>query len=137
MNNYWLLKSEPTTFSIDDLAKKPQQITAWDGVRNYQARNYLRQMKQGDKAFFYHSSCPVPGIVGLIEIIKTAYPETDPRWSQIDVKLLQKLPGIITLKILREIPELSRLVILQKGNRLSVTPVSPSEWNYILKMPVS
>jgi len=137
--NYWLLKSEPSTFSIDDLANKPNQITSWDGVRNYQARNFMRKMGVGDLAFFYHSSCKIPGIVGIIKIIKTSYPEElHSIWDMVDVQLIQKFPEIITLEKLRSIPELNNplnnMIILRKGNRLSITPVTKTEWDKITKL---
>src|SRR6202011_3871321 len=138
--NHWLLKSEPATFSIDDLAALPKRTTAWDGVRNYQARNMLRDaMKKGDSAFFYHSSCKVPGIAGIVNVVKNGYPDAtalDPKhhhydadskpdqpiWYVIDVKLQRKFTRIITLDELREhaAKELRELVLLKRGNRLSV-----------------
>lgn len=130
--NYWLFKSEPSCFSIDDLAKKPNHITPWDGVRNYQARNFMRSMEINDLGFFYHSSCAVPGIVGIIKVVKKSYPEeSDPRWEHVDVQLVQKLPEIITLEKLRTIPELHNMIILRKGNRLSITPITAHEWESI------
>lgn len=132
--NYWLLKSEPSCFSIDDLASKPNQITSWDGVRNYQARNFMRKMEVGDHAFFYHSSCKIPGIVGIIKVIKKSYPETeDFIWDMVDVQLVQKFPEIISLESLKAIPELSNMIILRKGNRLSITPLTTQEWETICK----
>ena len=151
---HWLLKSEPDSFSIDDLAARPKQTTAWDGVRNYQARNMLREsMQKGDTAFFYHSSCDVPGIAGIVRVIKEGYPDKtafdpdddhydaqsdpgDPRWFVVDVKLVRKLKRIITLDELRRhaTDELSEMRLLQRGNRLSVTPVSRSEWEFILTL---
>jgi predicted RNA-binding protein with PUA-like domain len=152
--NHWLLKSEPDSFSIDDLAAKPKQTTAWDGVRNYQARNMLRDsMKKGDTAFFYYSSCEVPGIAGIVRVIKEGYPdktafdskddhydaESDPkrpRWFVVDVKLVRKMKRLITLDELRRhaSDELSEMRLLQRGNRLSVTPVSQLEWDFILTL---
>lgn len=152
--NHWLLKSEPDSFSIENLAAKPKQTTAWDGVRNYQARNMLRDsMKKGDTAFFYYSSCEVPGIAGIVRIVKEGYPdktafdpkddhydpESDPkrpRWFVVDVKLVRKLKRVITLDELRRhaSDELSEMRLLQRGNRLSVTPVSQSEWDFILAL---
>lgn len=151
---YWLLKSEPESFSIDDLASAPRKTTAWDGVRNYQARNFIRdQMKVGDQALFYHSSCDVPGVVGIVSIAKTAYPDHTqfdskhhhydpdskpeaPRWYMMDVKLQRKLKRPITLDELRQHhhKQLKELAILKRGNRLSVTPVSKSEWDFILSL---
>ena len=153
MNN-WLLKSEPGTFSIDDLAAQPGKTSAWDGVRNYQARNMLRDsMKKGDAAFFYHSSCEVPGIAGIVRIVKGGYPDKtafdrkhhhyDPeskpdaaRWYVVDVKLERKFKHIITLDELRRHAgkELCELVVLRRGNRLSVTPVTQAEWEFILTL---
>jgi predicted RNA-binding protein with PUA-like domain len=152
--NHWLLKSEPDTFSIDDLAALPKQTTAWDGVRNYQARNMLRDaMKKGDSVFFYHSSCKVPGIAGIVNVVKNGYPDAtalDPKhhhydadskpdqpvWYVIDVKLQRKFSRIITLDELREHAgkELRELVLLKRGNRLSVTPVTNENWNFILSL---
>jgi predicted RNA-binding protein with PUA-like domain len=152
--NHWLLKSEPDTFSIDDLAALPKQTTAWDGVRNYQARNMLRDaMKKGDSAFFYHSSCKLPGIAGIVNIVKDGYPDAtaldpkhhhydadskpdEPIWYVIDVKLQRKFTRIITLDELRKHAgkELRELVLLKRGNRLSVTPVTNENWNFILSL---
>jgi predicted RNA-binding protein with PUA-like domain len=148
--HYWLLKSEPESFGIEHLEKSPQQNTTWEGVRNYQARNLIRQMQVGDQAFFYHSSCKVPGIAGIVTVIKAPYadstaldPEShyydpksssdNPRWYRVDVKLTLKYPSIITLSELRNVPELSDLVVLRKGNRLSVTPITVQEWTLIRK----
>jgi predicted RNA-binding protein with PUA-like domain len=151
---HWLLKSEPDSFSIDDLAARPKQTTAWDGVRNYQARNLLRDsMKKGDDAFFYHSSCEVPGIAGIVRVVKEGYPDktafdpkddhydaqsdpSEPRWFVVDVKLVRKLKRVITLEELRghARDELSEMRLLQRGNRLSVTPVSKAEWEFILTL---
>jgi predicted RNA-binding protein with PUA-like domain len=150
----WLLKSEPDSFSIDDLAARPKQTTAWDGIRNYQARNMLRDsMKKGDSAFFYHSSCDVPGIAGIVRVVREGYPDktafdpkddhydaqsdpSDPRWFVVDVKLVRKLKRLITLDELRRhaSDELSEMRLLQRGNRLSVTPVSEAEWEFILTL---
>ncbi len=145
---YWLMKSEPSDVSIDDLAKMPNQSVAWYGVRNYQARNFMRdQMKLGDLAFFYHSNCAEPGIVGICRISKLAYPDAtqfdpknkyydpkatpeNPRWFNVDVKLVKKT-RLISIKELREHPQLANMRTLQKGNRLSITPVDPKEWEFI------
>ncbi len=150
--NYWLMKTEPSAFSIDDLAKKSLQTEHWDGVRNYQARNMLRdQMQVGDQAFFYHSSCEVPGIVGVVEIVKSAYPDPsalnpnskyfdsrstaeNPRWFMVDVKLIKKFHHVISLKELAHIPALSNMQVLRKGNRLSIMPVTIKEWHTILDL---
>lgn len=148
---YWLMKSEPSTYSIDDLMSKPNQIDFWDGVRNYQVRNMLRdQMKIGDKAFFYHSNCDVPGIVGIIEIVKEGYPDDtaydenskyfdpksspeNPRWFRVDVKFIEKFSDTISLKSLKEDESLSNLALVKKGNRLSIMPVDESNWATIIK----
>lgn len=150
--NYWLMKSEPDTFSIDDLAKKANKTEPWNGVRNYQARNMLRdQMQQGDLAFFYHSSCEIPGIVGIMEIVRAGYPDNtafdpeskyydpqsspdNPRWFMVDVKLKQKFKHIISLQQLRNNPKLKDMVLLRRGNRLSITPVTEQQWQAILTM---
>jgi predicted RNA-binding protein with PUA-like domain len=135
---YWLLKSEPDVFGIHDLAKKPKQVAVWDGVRNYQARNMLRDLfKKNDLAFFYHSSCEQPGIVGVVKIVKAGYP--DPTqikndklpWYAVDVKLVKKFPRVITLIELRAQRSLENMVVLRKGNRLSVMPVTASEWQVV------
>jgi predicted RNA-binding protein with PUA-like domain len=145
---YWLMKSEPDEFSIDDLVAAPDQTTPWFGVRNYQARNFMRdEMRVGDRAFFYHSSCPEPGIAGIVEIARPAYPDQtqfdpksdyydpkstrdNPRWQNVDVKLIRKTP-LVALPLLRETKGLEDMVILRRGNRLSITPVTPSEWKIV------
>ena len=150
---YWLMKSEPDAFSIDDLAKRPKQTEPWDGVRNYQARNWLRdEIKIGDLAFFYHSNCEIPGIAGIIDIVKAGYPDEtafnpdskyydpkstleNPRWYRVDVHLLEKFSKIISLAELRAHPALHNMRLLQKGSRLSIMPVSKQEWQLILAMP--
>ena len=152
--NHWLFKSEPDTFSIDDLAKAPKQTSAWDGVRNYQARNMLRDsIKKGDLAFFYNSSCAVPGIAGVISIAREGYPDVTafqaghdhydpdskkeaPRWFVVDVKLVRKFKHVITLDVLRkhEHKTLKDFVLLRRGNRLSVLPVSQKDWDFILTL---
>lgn len=150
--NYWLLKTEPETFGIADLEKSPHCITPWEGVRNYQARNFLRdQIKKGDLAFFYHSSCKEPGIIGIVEVVSESYPDTsaldpssdyydpkstqeNPRWYVVDVQLINKFKHIIKLTELRKLEPLKNMVLLQRGNRLSITPVSRDEWNYILTL---
>ena len=146
---YWLMKSEPDEFSIDDLESAPDKSVAWYGVRNYQARNFMRdQMKVGDQVFFYHSSCPEPGIAGLATVSKQAYPDATqfenkskyfddkataetPRWFNVDVKFKKKT-RLIALDELRAHPKLAQMRILQRGNRLSVTPVDLGEWEIIL-----
>jgi predicted RNA-binding protein with PUA-like domain len=152
--NHWLLKSEPGAFSIDDLASRPKRTTAWDGVRNYQARNMLRDsIKKGDSAFFYHSSCDVPGIAGIVSVVKSGYPDItafdpkhhhydpesradEPRWYVIDVKLIRKFTRVITLDELRKHAggALSELLVLRRGNRLSVMPVTNKDWDFILAL---
>ena len=147
--SYWLMKSEPDEFSIDDLVRAPKQSTPWFGVRNYQARNYMRDgMRVGDGVLFYHSSCDVPGIAGIAEVSSGAYPDDTqfqkkspyhdpkatrdaPRWMLVDVKLVRKT-RVLPLDELRTYPELEDMVILKRGNRLSVTPVSPAEWKFIV-----
>ncbi len=150
--NYWLMKSEPSTFSIDDLAGKPNQTYHWEGVRNYQARNMLRDaMQVGDLAFFYHSNCKEPAVVGIMEIVTAGYPDyyafdpdsryfdpksnpQQPRWFMVDVKFVQKLSRPISLKILKQQPKLADLALVRAGNRLSLMPVSPVQWQTILAL---
>ena len=145
---YWLMKSEPDEFSIDDLAAAPDRSTAWFGVRNYQARNFMRdQMTVGDLAFFYHSSCPEPGIAGIVRVSKPAYPDASqfdkkspyydpkssresPRWLNVDVSLVKKT-RLVPLAELRTQSALAKMRVLQRANRLSITPVDPKEWTYI------
>jgi predicted RNA-binding protein with PUA-like domain len=145
---YWLMKSEPDDCSIDDLAAMPKQSVAWYGVRNYQARNFMRdQMGVGDLAFFYHSSCAEPGIAGIVRISRRAYPDEtqfdaasrffdakashdNPRWLNVDVQLVRKT-RLVPLAELRDQPELATMRILARGNRLSITPVDPAEWRFI------
>ncbi len=149
---YWLMKSEPDVYGIQDLASEPDQTDHWDGIRNYQVRNFMRDgMNIGDLAFFYHSRCKVPGIVGTMKIVSDAYPDhtafdpsehyfdpksdpAKPTWLMVDVRLQSIFPDIISLADLRQAPELADMLILRKGNRLSVTPVTASEWNHILTM---
>ena len=146
---YWLMKTEPAVVGIDHVLAMPGQTVDWWGVRNYQARNFMRdQMRVGDQVFFYHSSCPQPGIAGLATVGRQAYPDSTqfeakstyfdpkatsetPRWFNVDVKLKKKT-RLVTLDELRTHPELARMVILQRGNRLSVTPVDPAEWAFVL-----
>jgi predicted RNA-binding protein with PUA-like domain len=152
--NYWLMKTEPSTFGIDDLAKSPKKTSMWDGVRNYQARNMLRDdFRKGDQAFLYHSSADEVGIVGLMTVVSTAYadptqfmkkhdhydPDSDPanpRWYVVDVQLKRRLKRIITLDELRahESSELDGMLLLKRGNRLSITPLSPAHWQFILSL---
>ena len=149
---YWLMKSEPDVFGIDHLAKRRKQTEHWDGVRNYQVRNMLRdEMKPGDLAFFYHSSCKVPGIAGVIQVISDAYPDFSaldpenkhfdpkssvdkPRWYMVDVQLQRKFDLIISLTELKNITSLANMAALRRGNRLSITPVTSLEWKTILKL---
>jgi predicted RNA-binding protein with PUA-like domain len=149
--NYWLMKSEPTTFSIDDLAKRPGKRDFWDGVRNYQARNFLRAMKKGDLAFFYHSNAEPTGIAGVVKIVgeatvdETAFDPRDhhfdpkskrdkPAWYGVDVKFERKLGRVITLAELKAQRALAGMQILQPGSRLSVTPVERKHWEAVLKL---
>ena len=147
---YWLMKSEPNEFSIDDLARV--KVEPWDGVRNYQARNFMRdEMAVGDRAFFYHSSCKVPGIVGTMEIASDAYPDPtafdpndahydpnsvadNPTWMLVDVKFRDKLKTPLTLEQLKREPPLADMRLLKRGNRLSVFPVDRRHWDYIMEM---
>jgi len=146
---YWLMKSEPDEFSIDDLARAPGQKTPWFGVRNYQARNFMRdQMRPGDKVLFYHSSCPLPGIAGLAEVSSAAYSDPTqfdpkskyydakaspdaPRWMNVEIKFARKT-RLISLAELRAQEKLSGMRLLARGNRLSITPVDPAEWKFII-----
>ena len=147
---YWLMKSEPSDVSIDDLAKLPKQTIDWYGIRNYQARNFMRDlMRVGDLAFFYHSNCDVPGIAGIVKVSKLAYPDRfqfqkghkyfdpkstpeNPRWLNVDVTLVKKT-NLLSLKELREFKPLQHMRLLQRGNRLSITPVTEEEWTFIAK----
>ena len=150
---YWLMKTEPDTFSIDDLKARPKQTEPWDGVRNYQARNSMRdQMKVGDGVLFYHSSCEVPGIYGLAEIASAAYPDPsqfnpkskyydagarpeEPRWYLVDVKYQRHLRRPLTLEELRQHEQqLQGMALLQRGSRLSVQPVRPEHWKHVLSL---
>jgi len=148
--SFWLMKSEPDEFSIDDLAAAPRKTTPWFGVRNYQARNFmLKEMRVGEEAFFYHSSCPEPGIAGIAEIASAAYPDASqfdrkspyydpeskresPRWFNVDVRFVRKTP-LVGLAELRSHRELSGMRTLARGNRLSITPVSAEEWEFITR----
>ncbi|MBV8853161.1 MAG: EVE domain-containing protein [Sinobacteraceae bacterium] len=151
---YWLMKTEPSTFGIDQLAAAPRRTTSWDGVRNFQARNMLRdEMSRGDEAFLYHSSCDEPGIVAVMQIVRAGYPDATafdrkdhhfdadsdpaaPRWFTVDVRLKRRLARVITLPELRKhaAKELQGMVLLRAGNRLSVTPVEPAHWKFILSL---
>jgi predicted RNA-binding protein with PUA-like domain len=152
--NYWLMKTEPSTFGIDDFAQRPKQTAMWDGVRNYQARNMLRDdFTKGDQALLYHSSCEVPGVAGIVEVVRTAYPDPtafdrkhdhydadsdpkNPRWFVVDVQRKRRLKRVITLDELRahETRELDGMLLLKRGNRLSITPVSAAHWKFILSL---
>jgi predicted RNA-binding protein with PUA-like domain len=144
---YWLMKTEPDEFSIDDLSKK--KVEPWTGVRNYQARNFMREMKAGDGVFFYHSSCEIPGVAGIAEVATEAYPDPtqfdkksdyydpaskreEPRWSLVDVKYKRKLKRVIPLSELKDRKELDGFALLARGNRLSVLPVTKTQWDFIL-----
>lgn len=149
---YWLMKSEPDTFSIDDLKKCPKQTDSWEGVRNYQARNFMRDdMQVGDLAFFYHSNCKIPGIVGIMQIHQAAKADltaqdpnskyydpkstlTNPRWYMVTVKFIEKFQSIIPLTLLKQQKNLTGLSLLQPGNRLSIMPVANQQWQAILKL---
>lgn len=151
--NYWLMKSEPSVFGIDDLARAPRRRTPWDGVRNYQVRNMLRdQMAVDDQAFFYHSSCETPGIYGIVRIARAGYPDPTafdrthdhfdpksdpaaPTWYMVDVELVRKLTRPITLERLKANAEmLTNMLVLRRGNRLSITPVSANDWKKTLTL---
>ena len=150
MTKYWLMKSEPSCFSIDDLQQSLNQTSCWDGVRNYQARNFMRDdMQILDKIFFYHSNCKTPGIVGIAEVASKPYPDhtawdpssehpdskstpDNPIWYMVDVKFVEKFPAIIPLDSLRKYNELKDFKLLHKGNRLSILPVTNAEWKFIL-----
>jgi predicted RNA-binding protein with PUA-like domain len=147
---FWLMKSEPDEFSIDDLAAAPKQTTPWFGVRNYTARNFMRdEMRVGDGVLFYHSSCPEPGIAGIAKVASTPYPDDSqfdrkspyhdpkakreaPRWMLVDVKLERKT-RLMPLSEMREYPQLAKMLTLRRGNRLSITPVTEAEWKFIAK----
>lgn len=151
---HWLMKTEPTTFGVEDLERAKRRTTPWDGVRNYQARNMLRDdMKKGDLALLYYSSTDVPGIVALMRIVKEGYPDptafdrkhhhydpdsdpANPRWFMVDVQLERRLARVITLEELRKhaAKQLKNMVLLRRGNRLSITPVEPAEWSFILSL---
>ncbi len=152
MSRYWLLKSEPGVFSIDDLRAAPNQTTSWEGVRNYQARNFLRDVMQvGDRAFFYHSNATPPGIAGVVEIVRAGYPDhtafdpasryydpksdpAQPTWFMVDVRLVRKFPRIIALDELKRTPGLENMLVIQRAMRLSVQPVTEAEWRIVLTL---
>jgi predicted RNA-binding protein with PUA-like domain len=151
---YWLMKSEPSDVSVDDLAGMPKKTVAWYGVRNYQARNFMRdEMKAGDGVLFYHSSCPEPGIAGLAEVASNAYPDATqfdktseyfdqkstreaPRWMNVDVRLVKKT-RLLSLDEMRATPSLATMRALQRGNRLSITPVTAAEWRAVTALLAS
>lgn len=145
--NHWLMKSEPDVFSIDDL--KRVKVEPWNGVRNYQARNFIRQMKKGDGVLIYHSSCAVPGVAGLGTVASEPYPDPtqfdpkseyfdagsdrgDPRWTLVDVRFQRKLKRVITLEEIKALPKLGDFALTRRGNRLSVLPVTAAQWETIL-----
>jgi predicted RNA-binding protein with PUA-like domain len=150
--NYWLMKSEPDSFSIIDLYNRPGRTEHWDGVRNYQARNMMRdEMKLDDQVFFYHSNCDEPGVVGIMEVVREGYPDftafdpenkhfdpksdpSNPRWIMVDVKHVRTLSRTITLRELKEKPELANLALIKRGNRLSIMPVTKNQWDFILSL---
>jgi predicted RNA-binding protein with PUA-like domain len=152
--NYWLMKTEPDTFGIDDLEGAPRHTTSWEGVRNFQARNMLRDdFKRGDQAFFYHSSCPEPGIAGIVEVVRAGYPdasawrrgspyydakspENKPLWYTVDIRLKRRVEPLLSLAALREHADdaLDGMLLLRRGNRLSVTPVTAAHWKFILSL---
>jgi predicted RNA-binding protein with PUA-like domain len=152
--SYWLMKSEPDAFGIDDLAARPGQTEPWDGVRNYQARNMMRdEMKVGDQAFFYHSNCDEPGIVGIMEVVHEGYPDhtafdpehkyfdpksdpENPRWFLVDVRYVRHLRRNISLAELKGHADgpLEGMALVRKGNRLSIMPVAPEQWEFILAL---
>lgn len=149
---YWLVKTEPESFSIDDLAAEPNQTTFWSGVRNYQARNFMRdQMKLGDRVLFYHSNADPPAIVGVAEVVREGYPDhtswdesdshydpsstqEDPRWYMVDLKFVRKFATPLSLADLREVAALKNMELLRKGSRLSVQPVAKAEYDAVLKL---
>ena len=150
-HGYWLMKSEPSAFSIQDLRKAPKRTTCWDGVRNYQARNFMRAMRIGDQALFYHSNADPPAIVGIAEIVREAYPDhtafdpTDshydaksradtPTWDMVDIRLVRIFSLPLTLGALRQQPRLKKMELLRKASRLSVQPVRPEEWQAIVAL---
>ena len=145
---HWLVKSEPLSFSFEDLLAAPDRTSTWDGVRNYQARNYLRSMRRGDLVFFYHSNAEPPGIVGIAEVQRVAYPDptqfekghepfdprskaTAPSWDMVDLRAVEPLPRFVALEELRAEPDLASLQLCKRGSRLSVQPVTLAEWSAI------
>ena len=130
--SYWLMKSEPSAFSIDDLER--DKTTNWDGVRNYQARNFLRAMKKGDRVLFYASSAEPSGVTGIAEVSKEAMPEKDPQWSMVQIRFVEKFPEIVPLETLKETKGLESMVVVKKGTRLSVQPVEKKEFEIVVKL---
>jgi len=152
--NYWLMKTEPDCFGLHHLKSRPKRTEHWDGVRNYQARNFLRAMKKNDLAFFYHSSCAQPGIAGIVKIARAGYPDhtawspesehfdpksspDNPIWYMVDVRLEREFKHAIPLTAIKAHPALKTMRLVQRGNRLSVLPLTAKEWNTILKMEVA
>lgn len=152
--HYWLMKSEPDVFSIEDLKKRGAKGAHWDGVRNYQARNFMREMKKNDLVLFYHSNCATPGIVGVMKVVREAYPDytafdpddphfdskSDPakvRWEMVDVAFVEQFPRTVELAEMRVIKGLEDMLVLRRGNRLSITPVAKREWDTILRVATS
>lgn len=148
---YWLMKSEPNEFSLQDLAMRPGQTEPWDGVRNYQARNFMRAMQPGDGVLFYHSNCALPGVVGLAEVSRSAYPDptqfdpgnshydpcsdpANPRWDLVEVRYVRAFPRTVSLDELRQTPGLESNPVVRRGNRLSIMPVTPAEWQIVLAL---
>ncbi len=153
-HRYWLMKSEPSAFSIQDLRKVRNQTTSWDGVRNFQARNFMRAMRKGDQVLFYHSSAGPPAVMGVAEVVTEAYPDDSafnpkdihydpkstpgrPLWDMVDIKLVRIFPRPVGLDQLRREPGLKRMEVLRKGSRLSVQPVRPEEWKIVLELAES
>ena len=152
MAQYWLMKSEPDAFALDDLAARPDGTEPWDGVRNYQARNMMRdQMQPGDQVFFYHSNCKVPGIVGIAEVVRSGYPDhtafdpnakyhdpksdpDNPRWYMVDVTFEKKFPRQVPLAELRKTPGLEEMLLLKKGMRLSIQPVTKDQFDIVVSL---
>lgn len=150
---YWLMKSEPISFSFDDLVRSKHSRNHWDGVRNYQARNFMRAMRTGDQVFFYHSNCAQPAIVGIAQVVREAYPDHTqfaaqdvhydsqatrdrPIWDMVDIRAVKTFRAPITLETLRKTKGLDKMVLLRRGSRLSVQPVTPKEWKIIVKLGV-
>jgi predicted RNA-binding protein with PUA-like domain len=148
---HWLMKSEPEAFSIDDLARSPKQTTSWDGVRNYQARNFMRAMRVGDQVLFYHSNADPPSVVGIAEVVQPAYPDAtqfdkrdrhydpdsdpaQPRWDMVDIRFVRKFTTPLSLDLLRRQSGLKGMELLRKGSRLSVQPVRGVEWDHIIRL---